>query len=75
MDDRFEIVKAAKNLRSLSIPLGDKEIMAGIRKGLYLFSKLSPSYLAVPNMDEDVVRDEIRNLQKITKDKPYWNYT
>lgn len=71
MDDRFEIVKAAKNLRRVSVsPWADKEIMAELLGKDYIYSaKLSPSYLAVPNMDEDVVRDEIRNLLKITKDK------
>jgi hypothetical protein len=70
MDDRVDIVKAVPNLRRVSVsPWANKELMAAKLKHDYIYSmKPSPSHLAVPKMDEEVVRKEIREALKITRD-------
>ncbi|MCT4619682.1 MAG: hypothetical protein N4A62_09885 [Marinisporobacter sp.] len=70
MDKRFDIVKSVPNLRRVSVsPWANKEIMAEKLKDQYIYSlKPSPSPLAVSQMDEEVVRKEIREALEMTKD-------
>ncbi|VBB07605.1 Hypothetical protein LUCI_2870 [Lucifera butyrica] len=70
MDNRFDIVKTVPNLRRISVsPWANKELMAAKLKRDYIYSlKPSPSHLAVPKMDEAVVRKELREALKITRD-------
>ncbi|EGO63013.1 hypothetical protein [Acetonema longum] len=67
MDARFDIVKAAANLRRVSVsPWANKEIMAAKLKHDYIYSlKPSPSNLALPVMDEAVARKELKEALKI----------
>lgn len=69
MDKRFDIVKVVPNLRRVSVsPWADKQIMSEKLQNKYIYSlKPSPSYLAVSNMNEEVVRKELRDVLKITK--------
>lgn len=69
MDARFDIVKAVPNLRRVSVsPWANKEIMSDKLKHDYIYSlKPSPSNLAVPKMDEELVRKEIKEALKITR--------
>ncbi len=70
MDHRFDIVKAVPNLRRVSVsPWANKQLMADKLKHDFIYSmKPSPSHLAVPKMDETVVRNEIREALRITRD-------
>lgn len=69
MDQRFDIVKSVKNLRRVSVsPWANMEIMAEKLQNEYVYSwKPSPSHLAVPVMDEEVVRQDIRKALNITR--------
>ncbi|QZY54207.1 hypothetical protein [Crassaminicella profunda] len=69
MDKRFDIVKSVSNLRRVSVsPWANKEVMSEKLTDQYIYSlKPSPSPLAVTKMNEDVVRKEIRDALKITK--------
>lgn len=69
MSQRIDMVKSIPNLRRVSVsPWANKEIMANKLGTQYIYSlKLSPSPLAVPHMNEDVVRNEIRESLKLTK--------
>ncbi len=70
MDDRFDIVKAVSNLRRVSVsPWAKREIMAEKLKRDYIYSlKPSPSYLAVPHVDEDLMAADLRSALRITRD-------
>jgi len=70
MDQRIDIVKQVKNLRRVSVsPWANKEIMSDKLKHDYIYSlKPTPAHLAVPNMDEELVRKEIREALRITRD-------
>ena len=70
MDDRIELLKTVKNLRRVSVSAwANREIMADKLKHDYVYSsKPSPSYLAVPDMDEDAVRADIKDLLTKAKD-------
>lgn len=70
MDDRFEIVREVKNLRRVSVsPWADKRIMAEKLGRDYIYSlKPSPSDLAVPVMDQDRVRSDLREALRIARD-------
>jgi hypothetical protein len=70
MDERFDIVKAASNLRRVSVsPWADRELMAGKLGRNYVYSmKPSPSYLAVPVMDEGFVRKDLRAALAATRE-------
>lgn len=69
MDKRFDIVKVVPNLRRVSVSSwANKQVMSEKLGDKYIYSlKPSPSHLAVSNMDEEVVRKELRDVLKITK--------
>lgn len=69
MDDRFDIIKASKNLRRVSVsPWANKPLMAEKLGTNYVYSwKASPSPLALPQLDEDVVRQELRDYLGVTR--------
>jgi hypothetical protein len=70
MDKRFEIVKAVKNLRRVSVsPWADKRLMSEQLGRDYVYSlKVSPTPLAVPHMDEALVRTQVRDHLQVTRD-------
>jgi len=70
LDERIDIVKTVPNLRRVSVsPWANKEVMSDKLKHDYIYSmKPSPSHLAVPKMDEELVRKEIREALRITRD-------
>ncbi len=63
-------VKVVPNLRRVSVsPWANKQLMSEKLKHDYIYSmKPSPSHLAVPKMDEEFVRKEIRAALRITRD-------
>ena len=69
MDKRFEIVKTVPNLRRVSVSAwANKQIMAEQLKHDYIYSmKPTPSDLAVPVMDQEFVRKQIKEALSITK--------
>lgn len=68
IDQRWDIVKKASNLRRVSIsPWANVEKMAENLQDKYIFSwKHSPSDLATPHIDEEQVRERIRETLEIT---------
>jgi hypothetical protein len=70
MDERFDIVKAAPNLRRVSVSAwANRELMAEKLGRDYVYSmKPSPSYLALPAMDEDFVRKDLKAALSAAKD-------
>ncbi|MGI6779052.1 MAG: hypothetical protein ACOX7R_13885 [Acetivibrionales bacterium] len=70
MDERIDIVKEVSNLRRVSVSAwADMEVMSEKLKHDYIYSlKPSPAHLAVPKMDEEVVRKDIKEALRITKD-------
>jgi hypothetical protein len=70
MDERFDIVREAKNLRRVSVsPWADKARMAEQLGQEYIYSmKPSPTPLALPVLDETVVRAELREGLACTRD-------
>ncbi|NCC75121.1 MAG: hypothetical protein EOM08_01665 [Clostridia bacterium] len=69
MDDRFDIIKASANLRRISVsPWANKLLMAEKLGADYVYSwKASPSPLALPQLDEAVVRQELRDYLGVTR--------
>ncbi len=69
MDERFDIIKASRNLRRVSVsPWANRGLMAEKLGADYVYSlKSSPSPLAVPQMDEAVVRQELRDSLALTR--------
>ena len=69
LDSRWHIVKRIPRLRRVSVsPWADQEKMAGMLGKDYIFSrKPAPSPLAVPHVDEAVVREDIRRTLEITR--------
>ncbi|NCA98336.1 MAG: hypothetical protein EOM70_03055 [Clostridia bacterium] len=69
MDDRFDIIKASANLRRISVsPWANKLLMAEKLGADYVYSwKASPSPLALPQLDEVVVRQELRDYLGVTR--------
>ena len=69
LEGRWEYVKRIPNLRRVSVsPWADAEGMAERLKGDYIYSyKPNPAYLAVREMDESIVRKELREIIKITR--------
>jgi hypothetical protein len=69
LDSRWHIVKKIPRLRRVSVsPWADQEKMAGMLGKDYIFSrKPAPSPLAVPHVDEDVVRKDIRRTLEVTR--------
>ena len=70
LDKRWHVVKRYPNLRRVSVsPWADLEKMAEYLEDKYIYSyKPTPVDLAVANMDEDRVADNIRNVLQIAKD-------
>lgn len=69
INQRWEAVKRFLNLRRVSVsPWANREDMAQKLENRYIYSlKFNPSYLAVPNLDEKFIRQEIRRYLEITK--------
>jgi len=69
MDDRIDIVKSVSNLRRVSVsPWANKEIMADKLKHDYIYSlKPNPSHLAVPHINEDLIRRETKEALALTR--------
>jgi len=69
MDDRFDIIKASSNLRRVSVsPWANKPLMAEKLGANFVYSwKASPSPLALPQLDEAVVRQELRDNLGVTR--------
>ena len=69
MDDRIEIVKQAQNLRRVSVsPWASKASMAEHLGADYVYSmKLSPTPLSMAVLDEDLVRQELAEGLKLTR--------
>lgn len=67
MDERFDIVRRASNLRRVSVsPWANKSIMSEKLGDSYIYSmKASPSPLALSSLDEELVRKEIRDALQI----------
>ena len=69
MDNRIDLVKTVKNLRRVSVsPWANKPIMAEKLGHDYVYSlKVSPTPLSMPNLDEDLVRKELREQLQAAK--------
>ncbi len=69
MDNRFDIVKQVPNLRRVSVSAwANPEIMADKLKHDYIYSlKPNPTSLAVSQMDEKYVKNELSDFLKTTK--------
>jgi hypothetical protein len=64
VDSRWHILKDIPRLRRVSVsPWANAEKMAGFLGDRYVFSaKPNPAYIAVPELDETVVRADLRRL-------------
>jgi len=69
LDARWEIVKRTPRLRRVSVsPWANQEKMAAYLEDRYIYSrKPAPSPLAVPHMEEDAVRTDLRSTLEIAK--------
>ena len=69
MDDRFDIVKAAKNLRRVSVSAwANKALMAEKLGRDYVYSmKPNPSPLAMPEMNVEAARSELREGLRVSR--------
>jgi hypothetical protein len=69
LDSRWHVVKKIPRLRRVSVsPWADQGRMAEFLGDGYIFSrKPAPSLLAVPRMDADAVRADIRNTLEVTR--------
>jgi len=69
LDKRWPIIKDAPALRRVSVsPWAELKTMAGQLEDKFIFSyKPSPSDLAMPKMDEDLVRSKIRRALEVTR--------
>jgi hypothetical protein len=70
MDGRIDIVKSVSNLRRVSVsPWANREVMSDKLKHDYIYSwKPTPAHLAVPQMDQEVVRKDIKETLRITRE-------
>lgn len=70
MDPRFHIVKAAKNLRRVSVsPWADPEKMSELLRKEYIYSmKPSPTPLAQPEIDMETAEKELKRKLEISRD-------
>jgi len=70
LNKRWEVVKKFPRLRRISVsPWADRKDMARKLENRYIFSmKPNPAYLAVPHLDEDFIRQELRKDLEITRD-------
>lgn len=66
---RWHLLKTIPNLRRVSVsPWADIDVMAEALGDKYLFScKPNPAYLAIPQMDEAFIRQELRSLVRRTR--------
>ena len=66
---RWHLLKTIPNLRRVSVsPWADIDVMAEALGDKYLFScKPNPAYLAIPQMDEAFIRQELRSLIRRTR--------
>lgn len=69
MDRKIDIVRKIKNLRKISVsPWADPERAASEIAGDYVFSsKPNPANLASDHFDEDLIRNELKNIVSICK--------
>jgi hypothetical protein len=69
LQSRWHVVKRIPRLRRVSVsPWADQRKMAEALQDDYVYSrKPAPSLLAVPHIDEDAVRADIRETLDITK--------
>ncbi len=69
LESRWHIIKRTPNLRRVSVsPWSDLEKMAENLQDKYIFSmKASPSDLAVPAINKDLIRKKIRKALDITR--------
>jgi len=70
MDARIDIVRSVPNLRRVSVSSwANREVMSDKLKHDYIYSwKPTPSHLAVPQMDQEVVREYIKETLRITRE-------
>jgi hypothetical protein len=69
LDKRWHIIKSIPNLRRVSVsPWADFAQMAEYLQDKYIYSlKMTPTDIAVPIINEDLVRKRIRDILSITK--------
>jgi hypothetical protein len=69
LDPRWDVVKKTPRLRRVSVsPWADQKKMAALLEDRYVYSrKPSPTALAVPRMEEDPVREDLRSTLEITR--------
>ena len=69
LDKRWHIIKKTPNLRRVSVsPWADLVKMAENLEDKYIYSlKASPTALALPEIDKESIRKNIRNVLKLTK--------
>jgi hypothetical protein len=72
LDQRWDIIRTIPRLRRVSVsPWADLSFMADRLGTGYIFSwKPNPAYLAVPRLDEDLVRNQLREGLRIIRDCP-----
>ncbi len=70
MDERFDIVREVKNLRRVSVsPWANRRIMAEKLGHSYIYSlKPSPSHLAMPHLDEELIGKDLDEILEIARD-------
>jgi hypothetical protein len=70
LDQRIDIVKTASNLRRVSVsPWANKRLMAEKLSSKYIYSmKPTPAFLAVPHIEEEAARKELRDALQVIKE-------
>lgn len=70
IDRRWDFVKKIPNLRRVSVsPWANKDTMSQMLTDKYIYSyKANPAMLAVDNLDEELVRQHLREVISNTKD-------
>jgi hypothetical protein len=70
LDKRWNIIKHLPRLRKVSVsPWADHKIMAENLQDKYCYCmKPNPAYLAVPEIDKDMIRKNLKKLFDITRD-------
>ena len=69
LHSRWNVIKNIPNLRRVSVaPWANTEVMANQLEDKYVYvKKMKPTILAVPEMDKEAARKELRELMKKTK--------
>jgi hypothetical protein len=69
LDSRWDVVKKTPRLRRVSVsPWANQQKMADLLQEKYIFSrKVAPSPLAVPHVDKEAIRADLRATLDITK--------